>query len=382
MKIAYYCQHVLGVGHFYRSLEICRTCAIDHEVTMIVGGPEVSCNEPGLSFLQLPGLKMDSEFNSLVPCEPGTDLEEIKQRRQEKLLHFVERYQPDSLIIELYPLGRKAFRFELEPLLKSVRERNVPCRIYCSLRDILVEKTEGLEKFEQRAVDSLNKFFDGLLVHGDRELVTLDQTFGKLDQVQVPIHYTGYVTPRPTAHSRKRIRSILALTPDQKLVVASIGSGSVGAELLQAVVEASAFFSDRANSFLQIFTGPYLADDLFDKLLKSQSRLLRVQRFTDEFIDWLGAADLSVSMAGYNTCMNTLAAGVPGLLYPFGQNREQRMRVDKLTGNSSINLLEKKDLAPVRLAQLIERGFERQRVLSPVDLNGAYRTKQIIEKKG
>jgi predicted glycosyltransferase len=382
MKVAYYCQHVLGVGHFYRSLEICRTCAIDHQVTMIIGGPDVSCNEPGLSFLQLPGLRMDSEFNSLVPCEPGTDLEEIKRRREEQLLQFIGRYQPDCLIIELYPFGRKAFRFELEPLLKSVRERNTPCRIYCSLRDILVEKTEGLEKFEQRAVDSLNTFFDGLLVHGDREIVTLDQTFGKLDQVKVPVHYTGYVTPKPNAHSRERIRSILSLNPDQKLVVASIGSGSVGAELLQAVVEASAFFSDRENIFLQLFTGPYLANDLFDTLLESQSRLIKVQRFTDDFVDWLGAADLSVSMAGYNTCMNTLAAGVPGLLYPFGQNREQRMRVEKLTTSSSINLLQKKDLAPPQLARLIESTIEKQRAPSPVDLNGAYRTKQIIEKQG
>ncbi len=122
MKIAYYCQHVLGVGHFFRSLEICRTCAVDHEVTMIVGGPDLSYTDPELSFLQLPGLGMDAGFNTLTPCEPGADLEETKQQRRQKLLKFIERYEPDCLIIELYPFGRKAFRFELEPLLKMVRK--------------------------------------------------------------------------------------------------------------------------------------------------------------------------------------------------------------------------------------------------------------------
>ena len=382
MRIAYYCQHVLGVGHFFRSLEICRTCAVDHQVTMIVGGPKISFSEARLSFLQLPGLRMDTDFNSLAPCDPGADLEEIKQRRQEQLLRFMDEYRPDCLIIELYPFGRKAFRFELDPLLKRVRRRNPACRIYCSLRDILVEKTEGLEKFEQRAVDSLNKFFDGLLVHGDRKLVTLDRTFTKMDQVQVPTYYTGYVTPKPTSDSREKIRRSLALSSDQKLVVASIGSGSVGAELLEAVLESSTLLSEPAHSFFQLFTGPYLAEDLFNTLRQAQSRNIRVQRFTDQFIDWLGAADLSVSMAGYNTCMNTLAAGVPALLYPFAQNREQRMRVEKLTGSSAISLLEKKDLYPPRLARLMADAIETDKVISPVNLDGARFTKQLIEKQG
>lgn len=382
MRIAYYCQHVLGVGHFFRSLEICRTCAVDHEVTMIVGGPGLSLAEPRISFLQLPGLRMDAGFNALTPCAPGADLEETKQRRRQLLLLFIEEYQPDCLIIELYPFGRKAFRFELDPLLTMVKTHNSGCRVYCSLRDILVEKTEGLEKFEQRAVQNLNSCFDGLLVHSDRNVVTLDQTFGNLHQVQVPIFYTGYVTPGPAADSRKKIRGSLLLAPDQKLIVGSIGSGSVGGELLQAVMEAFSFLAQQADCFLQLFTGPYLEPSLFKTLCQAQNRTVRVDRFTDQFIDWLAAADLSVSMAGYNTCMNTLAAGVPALLYPFGQNREQRLRVEKLTGASAISLLEKKDLSPKHLACLMAAGLETERVITAVDLDGARNTKRFIENQG
>ncbi len=382
MRIAYYCQHVLGVGHFFRSLEICRTCAVDHDVTMIVGGPSVTFSDPRICFLQLPGLAMDAGFHALIPCDPGVDLEETKRRRQQQLLMFVEKYEPECLIVELYPFGRKGFRFELEPLLSSVRARNAGCRIYCSLRDILVEKSEGLEKFEQRAVQSLNTSFDGLLVHADRNLCTLDQTFGKLDQVQVPIYYTGYVTPRPAAGSRENIRNGLSLPPGRKLVVASIGSGSVGGELLQAVMQASSLLAERTDCFIQLFTGPYLDASVFDSLCQLQQENIRVQRFTDHFIDWLGAADLSVSMAGYNTCMNTLAAGVPALLYPFSQNREQRLRVEKLMAKSPIGLLEKKDLSPPHLARLMAAALETDRYLSPVDLDGAGQTKRIIESQG
>ena len=44
-------------------------------------------------------------------------------------------------MLELYPFGRKAFRFELDPVLEGIRDRSLgPCRVVCSLRDVLVEK--------------------------------------------------------------------------------------------------------------------------------------------------------------------------------------------------------------------------------------------------
>ena len=56
MRIVQYCQHVLGVGHFHRSLEIARALS-PHEVIMVTGGAEVDCNWPdNVRRIQLPGL--------------------------------------------------------------------------------------------------------------------------------------------------------------------------------------------------------------------------------------------------------------------------------------------------------------------------------------
>ena len=41
MKIVCYCQHVLGIGHFHRSLELCKALAQHHETVMVLGGPDV-----------------------------------------------------------------------------------------------------------------------------------------------------------------------------------------------------------------------------------------------------------------------------------------------------------------------------------------------------
>ena len=33
MKVSFYCQHVLGIGHFHRSLELCKALAARHRIT-------------------------------------------------------------------------------------------------------------------------------------------------------------------------------------------------------------------------------------------------------------------------------------------------------------------------------------------------------------
>ena len=45
MKIAVYCQHVLGMGHLFRTLEILNALA-GHERLLILGGPDTPATLP------------------------------------------------------------------------------------------------------------------------------------------------------------------------------------------------------------------------------------------------------------------------------------------------------------------------------------------------
>ena len=320
---------------------------------------------------------MDEQFSGLIPCDP-LPLEVVKEQRQTELLSFVREYQPDCMIIELYPFGRKNFRFELEPLLELLSAED--CSVFCSLRDILVEKTEGQDKFERRAVDTLKNYFSGLLIHADPNLVTLDQTFGKTDEITTEIYYTGFITPKPSPGARKRIRKELGIDETRNLIVASIGSGSVGVELIEAtIMGVKKLFEARNDITLQVFTGPYLEEARYLELCNYRSESIRVSRFTDQFTDWLAAADLSLSMAGYNTSMNVLTTGVPALMYPFDQNREQRMRISRISSSESIVLLEHSDLAVDTLSGTIDMMLDKPRFTSSIMLDGAVRTAAIIE---
>lgn len=375
MRVSYYCQHVLGIGHFHRSLEICRAIAAHHPTTLILGGPQVEVNQPDIDVLRLPGLQMDSEFNTMVPCSPALSLEVVKRARQELLFNHFKNKGPDVFITELYPLGRKAFRFELDPILSSIREQQLPhCLCYCSVRDILVEKKTGREKFEARAVKTLNHFYDGLLIHADPTVITLDETFGRLSDIRVPLYYTGFVTQNTQVTDGGGLRKELALGKEDILIVASIGGGSVGTELLFSAIDAFSHLEQRTKTHLQIFCGPYCDNSVYELLQKKTSFNISLQRFTDRFPEWLQAADLSLSMAGYNTCMNLVKAGVPALVYPYDQNREQRLRATRLGKKTAISVLDAEDLRPRVLAQQITRHLHLSRPPRPINTDGARET--------
>ena len=74
-----------------------------------------------------------------------------------------------------------------------------------------------------------------------------------------------------------------------------------------------------------------------------------------------------------------LAAGVPALMLPFEQNREQRLRIEKLTDSGSIHMLEPEDLATKQLAQAILYHSSMGRYTTRIDLNGAVNTLKFIE---
>jgi len=379
MNISYYCQHVLGIGHFHRSMEICKALSEKHTVTLILGGPPVEIDQPQISVLQLPGLQMDETFQNMVPCQTGIPLDRVKSNRQKILFHHFQEKRPDVFITELYPFGRKAFRFELDPVLKGIRKGTLsPCLCYCSVRDILVEKTSGKEKFERRVVKTLSEFFAGVLIHSDPTIVTLDTTFDLYDNIDIPIHYTGFIAKQAATTERKGIREKLNLQPDAKLIVASIGGGNVGADFLSAVVEA--FHSMQfPHSHLQIFCGPYCSKNHYKKLQESAEENISVGRFTSHFPAWLEAADLSLSMAGYNTCMNLVRSGIPSLVFPFAQNREQRLRAQRLGQKAAISILDKKALYPPVLADLMRLQLQKKRLCTDIMLEGATETLRQIE---
>ena len=355
MNILHYTQHVLGIGHLFRSLAIDKALA-PATVHLTTGGPEVSLSLPAnVRHHPMPALKMDSEFREVQTVDRQADLETTWQEREKLLLQLFHEVAPELILVEMFPFGRKRFARELLPLLAANKDRERPALVLCSLRDILVEK-EDQEGFERKVLKWLNPYFDGVLVHSDPGLITLDQTFSRVKDIACPLWYTGYVAEGPNFSDKMAARKALGLDSKVRILLVSAGSGTVGEELLLASLEASILLAPSLPHQLHMFTGPHAGTALrarLDELSREQPHIV-IKDFTTRFPDHVLAADLSISMAGYNTTMNLLTCSTPGLLHPFDQNREQRMRLTALAKAGYLTLLEAGDLVPTKLAAIIK----------------------------
>ena len=379
MRIVHYCQYIWGVGHFFRTLELCR--ALDrHEVILVAGGPEVDVELPGhVRPFRLPGLMTDRNYEGLFPTDADRTFEEVRRERKQLLYALFEQFRPDLFIVELYPFGRKAFRFELDPILSDIRSGSLHrARVACSLRDILVEKSDPAA-YESRVVKTLNRYYDALLVHSDPQLVTLDQTFSRTRDLHVPIVYTGYIAARPPAGADRTFRNHLGIDEADLLVVASAGSGKAGIVLLQPLLEAVDLLQRTKPLHLRVFTGPFMPEEEFQSLARRSGSRLQVKRFSSRFLSYLAAADLSVSMGGYNTSMNILATGVPALIWPYPGDREQGLRAARMAQLGTAGVIAERDLHPERLADLILQKIGSSATPDvQLDLNGASNTADWI----
>ena len=381
MKIAAYCQHVLGMGHLRRTLEIL-TALAGHTRLLVVGGPQTPVAVPaGVAVVRLPELSMDAGFGALTLS--GESLEHVRQERRKILWDTLDAVRPDVFFVELYPFGRKAFEFELVPALTAIREGLFgPCRVVCGVRDILVEKKDQAA-YEARVLDRLARFFDAVLVHADPALFPLAATFARAAEIPVPVHHTGYVAaaPGPTRPSGV-VRRELGVECGRELVVASAGGGKVGSEVLLAVLTACRERPRLCRAAIRVSTGPFCADAAHAAIEAAAAALpdARVYRFADAFVDILAAADLSVSLGGYNTVMELLAAGCRGLVAPFDQNREQRLRAERLQALGLLGVLDPPDLEPGRLAGRLLAALDGPSPNATVNLDGARNTASFLEQ--
>jgi predicted glycosyltransferase len=381
MKIVFYCQYVWGMGHLFRTIEFARALS-EHAVTLVAGGQKVDVDLPrNVTFLRLPTLFMDEQFTTLIPGNPLKSLGDIQRERKTILFDLFERQRPDLFIVELFPFGRTKFEFELLPLLQSIRDgRYGNTKSICSLRDILVEKKKP-EIYEERVLNYLSKYFDLLLVHSDEKLIPLDETFGRVKEIPVPLMYTGFIARKEILQNGADLGSEFDRNANEKLIVASAGGGRSGYLPLKNVLLACRGLNERMPFRLQVFAGPFMDDAEFEELCSLAGPGMNVLRFTKHFLDYLYAADLSISLAGYNTCMNLLVTRVPALVIPYRHQREQPLRLEKFKSFMPIKILAEKDLKPDLLCEHI-----RQMLLAPpacesaeLNLNGAENAAQYLK---
>jgi predicted glycosyltransferase len=223
-------QNLLGIGHLRRAGAIAKAMTrAGLDVVYVSGGMPVPHLDIGTARLvQLPPVRTrDQDFKVLVD-EAGREVDDAwKAARRDRLLGVFDAERPAVVITELFPFGRRQMRFELLPLLERARAAEWAPKIISSMRDILVTKPRADRNLE--IAETVERFYDHLLIHGDEAVISLRQTFPLYDRIAAKVRYTGYVvTPADGAPDD-------GAGADEVLV--SAGGGAVGRDYMRRVFE-------------------------------------------------------------------------------------------------------------------------------------------------
>lgn len=375
LRLLFYVQHLLGVGHFRRAMALARACeTAGIEVILASGGRPVEGIAPAGRLVQLPPAESaDSSFARIVD-EAGRPIDDAwRDRRRDALLDLFAQTRPDLLLIEQFPFGRRAFRFELMPLLEAARTGPHRPAVACSLRDVLVAKSDPRRQAETIAL--ARDYFDRVLVHGDPAVIPLEASFPAAAALADRVTYTGYVVNSAVAPAGGGDGL------DEILV--SAGGGAVGRPLIEAALAARPLTQWRDQPW-RIVTGPGMAERDLAALRASLPKGVILDRVRPDLPALFARCRLSVSQAGYNTVMELLSVRARALVVPFAEasETEQTLRARRLAALGMIDVIETDALDPATFAAAIDRAAARERPVVDLHFDGAAETARILMALG
>ncbi len=375
-RIFFYVQYLQGVGHLYRALHIARAMTdAGLCVDLVSGGmPIPGLDVAGINFHQLTPIKCrDGDFSDLID-EHGQSLNgPFKDRRRDELLSLYVRLQPAAIVVEAFPFGRRQMRFELLPLLDQAQSASPIPVIISSVRDVL-QISDKPERARQ-TVDYISQYFDRVLVHGDPEFVSFDETFPCTENFSNKIHYTGLVAKPADA-------CVGAKTSGGEVLVSAGGGGTKSEKLLGTAIKARALSSAKDLPW-RLLAGPNLPAEEFEKLAADLPTGITLEPNRGDFPHLLAQCAVSVSQAGYNTVIDLLRTGCRAVIVPYSARgeTEQLFRARRLKKMGLVQLVEDEDLSPRSLALAIDTALKTQPPELPgIDLRGAEKSASLVSQ--
>lgn len=366
MKVMIVVTHLLGTGHLARALTLGRAFrAAGDSVTLISGGmPVPHFDASGLELVQLSPVRSNgTDFTTLMGKRGAPATVHDMNTRRDRLLTKLAEVQPDILITELFPFGRRILRDEFRDLLGAAQAMPKRPLILSSIRDILAPP--GKASKVAFADDLIARFYDGVLVHADPDVIALTRSWPVSAALAAQVRYTGFVAPEPPAPSATAHGTVLV----------SAGGGDVGDRIFDAALDAAYLSSHLPWLFLMGGR-----DDRRDAFVHKAPSHVSIEPPRPDFRTLLQGAAASVSMCGYNTALDVLQTGVPAVLIPFddGGEVEQGLRADALSVLDGIEVLRQNTVSGAALVAALDAvQAAPRRAPRRIGMNGAARSVDI-----
>ena len=335
--------HLLGVGHLARMAALGRALAAEGWRTVVASGgrPNSTVRIDGCDLVQLPPLHcIGADFGTLLMSDGQPADEAYLAHRTEMLIDVFDRARPDVLITELFPFGRRSLAGEFEAVLQRAQAQVPRPAVLCSIRDVLNPPSKP-EK-AQSALTRLTAYYDGVLFHGDSDIVPLSASWPATKDLMRRVRDTGYL------HDGGRLSEDEGTDGCDEILVSGGGS-TASLPLARATLAGAAKLPTRR---WRLLVGQGVPEVDFTELRAAAPANLIVERARPDFPLLLRRAALSISQAGYNTVLDLAAAGARALLVPFaeGGEREQTLRASELERRGLARVIPTEEIDGDRLA--------------------------------
>ena len=380
-RILLYSHDTFGLGHLRRTLAIAERVAGDRPQAsqLLITGSMVAGAfrlPPQLDLIKLPALSKKTSGQYKARALP-LSLPQTIHWREQMILQAVQAFEPDLVLVDKTPAGVEG---ELLPAIRYLKSWCPHVRLVLGMRDIEDASAATRAEWDANGTRYLHEeIYDRILLYGQREIFDPIVEYGMSDAVAAKVDVCGYlgreISARPAADVRRELNA-----GDRPLIVVTAGGGGDGFELLKAFMDSRALSQTIQQAHCLVVTGPLMSRGKRG-LLQQASHVehLTMLEFTPDLLSYLAAADLIVSMAGYNTVCEALTLGSRLLLVPRMRPRaEQQIRAERLAAIGLARVLTPEQLTPERLAHEIDTSLNAPRAAVTLDLDGLARVSRAL----
>ena len=380
-RIVMYSHDGFGLGHLSRTAylaSVIREREPDSDVLIVTSSPAAHRYRAleDFEYIKLPSVT-EIGVERYRPHILRADLDSVVAMRSSLLLSAVQHARPDLFIVDHRPLG---LRREVLPTLQWLRRFSPHTWTVVGLRDIVDDAaTTRREWAEQGVYGALEHLYDRILVYGDQSVFDPVQEYALPPAAEDKICFTGYLGRSSAGRPKQVVRRELGLS-EERLLVAHAGGGGDAAPFVEAFLRCVDHLPSDVHSL--VVTGPLMSREDQGKLrhLAHPSRVTMVD-CQDDLAGSVAAANVSVSMGGYNTVCETLSADVPALIVPRAfPRKEQYIRAQRMAARGLLSLVHPTSLTPKALAAAIRGLLVTGRIglKRPVRLDGGQQAARLL----
>ena len=354
-NILMYSHDTYGLGHIRRSMAIASHLLGPRVNILILTGSPIAgrFNFPEqIDFVRIPGMikRTNEEY---LPLSIKINARHALDIRKNIITATVKAFQPQLFIVDKEPLGLKR---EVLPALQWLRRSRPGTRTVLGLRDIMDDAQTTRHEWREKGVyQTLEELYSEIWVYGNRELYDPIREYDISEAVSSKIHFTGYIPRKvPSAEGIQNVRREHGLQEGEKLVVVTTGGGGDGYLVMDTYLKMLESASVPTPCFKSILiTGPFMPKAERKTINKRARKLgIRMYEFYRQMEKIFAAADVVVSMGGYNTLCEILSVHTISLVIPRDTpRREQSIRARTFKDQNLIDYIPWHDLTPELLRQ-------------------------------